>query len=175
MKKHAIGIAALAFGVVALGLAVIPGIVLDRTPSIADEELDAARRPRSQTQADPEGSVKLEFKKFSVTVGRGASDKEGGGDEIDDQFIEPESEAAVSPKPGTHNRLLKTFTIAAVCCSLIGLTLGPISWAREKQPALSGSAMAISCLAIVWQYVVVGILIGVAIAVVLLLVSLFAS
>jgi hypothetical protein len=175
MKQHGIGIFALVCGVVALGLAVIPGIALDRPVSVADDTLEPAPRTAPQNERESEGAVRLEFKKFSVTLGGGKNDKGDGRDEDARQVAEPESEVAAAPKPNSRNRLLKMFTISAVCCSLIGLILGPISWAREKQPALSGSAMGICCLAIVWQYVVMGILIGVAIAVLLIVISTFAT
>lgn len=174
MKKHILGILALVMGVAALGLAVIPGIALDRP-------FPAAPKPRAEPApppppAEPGGGVTFRVKQFSVTLG--GSKKKAQADNQPAQQAPPVVDQPI-PKdraiPNDGDRLLKWFTIAAVSCSLIGLILGPISWAREKQPALSGSAMGICCLALVWHYVVMGIAVGVAVAVIVILLSHFAG
>ncbi len=154
MKKNRLGITALLIGIVALGLAVIPGLAMERpeerpeTPPLIESESD--------------GGVTLTFKEFSVTWG-GKSEE---GEEVAEQAVNQE-------EPIDRNRLLKWFTLSAVCFSLVGLVLGPISWARERQPAISGSAIGVCCLALVWQYVVIGIAVGVGIAVLLIVLSQF--
>jgi hypothetical protein len=70
-----------------------------------------------------------------------------------------------------NDQTRKWFQVAATSLALVGLVLGPIAWVREKQPPLSGSAMAICTVAIFWHYVVLGIAIGVAVVVVLMLLS----
>lgn len=50
-----------------------------------------------------------------------------------------------------------------------------MSWVREARRGLSGPAMGICCLALVWQYVIVGILIGVAVAAVVILLGTFSG
>ncbi len=168
MKKHAFGIAALVVGISALGLAVIPGIALDRPLPFGNEE----REERPPPEPKAEGGVTLKYKKFSVTFGGRKNDDDAN----QENEVEQNSLAAVDQQRLIdRDQWLKWFTISAVSCSLIGLTLGPISWAREKQPALSGTAMGICCLALVWQYIVIGIAIGVAIAVLLIVLSNFAG
>lgn len=166
MKQHAFGLAALLAGIMALGLAVIPGIVLDRPLPFANQE---RQRPLPPEPA-PEGGVTLKIKKLSITF--------GGGKKDDAEVLAKDDEPkAAVPAPADRQRsmdrdhLLKWSTIAAVACSLIGLTLGPISWAKEKQPAVSGAAMGICCLALVWQYIIIGIVAGAAIAVFLIVLS----
>ena len=163
MKQHALGIAALFIGAIALGLVAIPGLVLDRPPP-----------PTTQTEPAAEfesKGVTIKYKKFSITLGK--------GEQSDDRELnaagesEPALDAEHAESLNHRDLMLKWFTVAGVSFALIGLILGPISWAREKQPALAGSAMALCCLAIVWQYVVIGIVLGVTIVVLLILLSHF--
>jgi hypothetical protein len=169
MKKHAFGIAALAVGLIALGFAVIPGIALDRPFPFSDEERD---RPAAPEHAQ-EGGVTFKFKKFSVTFGGGKKDdaKEAAQEDKPQQGA---AAAQARQRAIDRDHLLKWFTITAVSCSLVGLVLGPVAWAKEKQPAISGPAIGICCVALVWQYIVIGIAIGVTIAVLLILISYFA-
>lgn len=169
MKKHAFGIAALVAGIVALGFAVIPGIALDRPLPFADEERDRPAPP----EPEREGGITFKFKKFSVTFGGGKKD-DAKDVAQEDNPQQGAAAAAEQQRPMDRDHLLKWFTITAVSCSLAGLILGPVAWAKEKQPALSGTAIGICCLALVWQYVVIGIATGVAIAVLLILISYFA-
>jgi hypothetical protein len=67
---------------------------------------------------------------------------------------------------------LRNFTLAAVSCALLAAVLGPIAWTREKQPAIAAPALVIATIALTWQYIVFGIAVGVAIVVVLFLISL---
>jgi hypothetical protein len=165
MIKHPFGIAALVVGIMALGLAVIPGIALDRPLPFVHEELPPP-------EPEQEGGVTLKYKKFSVTFGVRTKDEDAN----QDHEVEQNGPAAVDQKRRIdRDQWLKWFTISAVSCSLIGLILGPISWAREKQPALSGTAIGICCLALVWQYIVIGIAVGVAVAVLLIVLSNFAG
>jgi hypothetical protein len=161
MKRHAIGILALLVGITALGLAVIPRIVLDRPLALPAEHHERRAPPK----AEPKEGFTFRFKKWSVTFG-------GGKKDGDANAAAPNAPAARDEELRTErDRLLKWFTISAVSCSLLGLILGPISWVREKQPAISGSAIAISCFAIVWQYIIIGIVVGVAVAVILIVLS----
>ena len=161
MKRHIVGILALLVGITALGLAVIPGIALDRPLALPAEHHERPAPPK----AEPEKGVTFRFKKWSVTFG-------GGKKDADANAAAPNAPQAVDEQlRGERDRLLKWFTISAVSCSLIGLVLGPISWVREKQPAISGSAIAISCFAILWQYIIIGIVVGVAVAVFLIVLS----
>jgi hypothetical protein len=161
MKGHIVGILALLVGTIALGLAVIPGIALDRPVALPAHHQERPVPPK----AEPEKGVTFRFKKWSVTFGGGKKDADANGaapnarDAKDEQLREQ------------RDRLLKWFTISAVSCSLIALILGPIAWVREKQPAISGSAIAISCFAILWQYIIIGIIVGVAVAVFLIVLT----
>ena len=169
MKEHTFGITALLVGIIALGLAVIPGIALDQPVPFANEQPDEPLSPNPE----PSG-VTLKFKKWSVTIG---GDKKETDHDIPNEDGLKQEDSAVADQQRSIDRddLLKWCTISAVSCSLIGLILGPISWVREKQPVLAGSAIGICCLALVWQYIVIGIAVGVAIAVLLFVLSQLAA
>ncbi len=163
MAKHPFGLAALLISIIALGLAVVPMIALDEPVT-----LDPLYRDPPPPPAGNDG-VTLKYKSFSVTF---------GGDKDDESAANPDAEtdrkeSAGAPAPTHRERLLKTFRISAVACALIALVLGPIAWVRETQPALSGTAMGIACLALIWQYILIGIIVGVAIAVLLFVLSHF--
>lgn len=170
MKKHAIGSAALVASLIALGLAIIPGVALERPFPLLDEKPKAPPTD-ADPDPDPDAKVTLKFKNFSVAIGKNDKGDNAGDDTGQDAIAKVESRAAVDPVPDRSDQLLKYFTIAAVSFSLVGLLLGPLAWVREKQPALSGVAMGLSCLALTWQYVVIGVTIGVAIAFLLIILS----
>lgn len=133
---------ALGVGVLALGLAVIPGIAMDQPLPILD---DSEERKESQA-----ARWTFSFNDVSFSI---------GGEKTDDEE-ETEAERA--------RRIRRGFDLSAAGLAICGMVLGPVSWAREKRRALSGSAMGICVLALVWQYVVIGIALGVAVAVLLI-------
>jgi hypothetical protein len=83
--------------------------------------------------------------------------------------------AAIDHQLAHREAMIGRFTFTAICCSLVGLILSPIAWVREKQPFLSGSAMSICCLALFWQYIVLGVVTAVTIVLVILLLSAISS
>jgi hypothetical protein len=62
-------------------------------------------------------------------------------------------------------------TIATWATAILGLVLAPFSWVKEKQPVLSCSAIVLCAVALAWQYVLVGVAVGVAIAILAVIVS----
>lgn len=166
MKKHPFGTAALVIGVLALGLAVIPGIALDQPLPSASEDAEEQPLP----DPGPEGGITLKIKKFSVTFGGDRND-DGNDAAREDEPKQEIAAAAGQQRPNDRDELLRWFTVSAVSCSLIGLILGPIAWAREEQKAISGSAIGICCVALVWEYIVIGVAVGAAIAVLIIVLS----
>jgi hypothetical protein len=145
-------------GIIALGLAVIPSIALERPlpnpfgPDKKAEEL-APEQP-----AQREGGLTLKFKKFSVNIGG----------------KEPRKAPPVQP-PKPPNQLttdpIRWFTMSAAGCALAGIGFATVGQWREKHTILSSSAVCLCALALTWQYVVIGIVVGVVVVVVLLLIS----
>ena len=163
MSKHLLGFSALLAGVTALGLAVIPGIVHDQPlPWVGKTDTPAAaEKPKPALQADARVTLKIKEVEVKLPL-KGKGEKRPPA-----QLPEEPDRAAAPVNP------VKWFTISAVAVALLGLVFGPLAWIHEKQPALSGSAMALCCAALVWQYVLLGIMIGTGIAVVLILFSYF--
>ncbi|MEX0865886.1 MAG: hypothetical protein WD030_00920 [Pirellulales bacterium] len=165
MKDHAFGIAALLVGAVALGLAVMPGIALDRPLPFESEGPEEAKREIPEL----EGGVTFKTDKFSLTFG---SAKEESPQEIEArELAQAAREAAERKRRDERDAALNQFSLAAAGCSLLGLVFGAFSWGRETQPAIAAVAMGMACLALLWQYVVIGVVVGVAIVVLLLLIS----
>ena len=170
------GLSALVAGVIALGLAVLPGILLNQPhepelpPPLADGDAD----PQVEVEAaDDEGFV-LKFKEFTFSLRKGDDDpaEENVVPEDEDQNHEqpiarPEAQPAIEAVDPWPSRL--AFTSASF--ALVGLLLGPVAWARERHPALAGSAMAICSVALLWHYILAAIIVGVVIVVVLLFLS----
>jgi hypothetical protein len=100
MKRKVMGLLALLAAVIALGLAVIPGIAL--APTNVEPE-----------PAEQATGVTFRFKKFSVKLGGGKEDVRGNQADIEAR---------------NHREYLpKSFTISAVICSLIGLILNSLA------------------------------------------------
>ncbi len=142
---------ALGVGIAALGLAVVPGIAMGQPLPLLDQIADREeeRSPRGMT---------VSFGKLSFTV---------GGDEQVNDGVETDAARA--------RRVRRGFDLSAAGVALCGLVLGPVSWVREKRRAVSGSAMGICCLALVWQYLIIGLAIGVAAAVLLMVLGSFST
>lgn len=161
MRQNLLGIFALFTGVLALGLAVLPRILLQPTEaSLPSQELSA---PQDEKSSAP--GLTLKYKQFSVTLSS-RQQKE----ELPESTAEKQAREAREEHQQDLARVgeqLRFFTLAASSFALLGLILGPIAWTKEKQPALSGSAIGICCLALMWQYLLAGIVLGVAIAVLL--------
>jgi hypothetical protein len=146
-KQNLLGICCLLVAVLALGLAVIPGIAFDRPITV----LPPPPPPQAE---ETSGGVTLRYKGLAMNLGGKTK-----------PVPKAEAKKLLSPR----DYWLKGFTLAAVGCSLVGMVLGTFSWAYEKQPAISGPAMLIASIALTWQYIAIGIAAGVAIAVILLI------
>jgi hypothetical protein len=159
VKQHAIGITALIVSVIALGLAAIPMIVWDQSPLTPQE------REVEPPRAEPKSKFTIRIKKFSISFGGQPAEPDK------DDAVRDDAADALQVRPAVVDHTAKWCKVSSISFALIGLVLGPIAWVREKQPPLSGTAMTICTIAIFWQYVVLGIAIGVAVVVVLLLIS----
>ena len=143
-------------GVIALGLAAIPGMALDHPLALAARDRKDPPAP-AQTEPGATFEITITFRSDKTAPDSAGERAMGDPPAVDRQTTDD------------RGRLLKYFTIAAISCALVGLVLGPVAWVREKQPALSGSAMAICCVALLWEYIIIGIAVGVAVVIVVLL------
>jgi hypothetical protein len=82
----------------------------------------------------------------------------------------PEPPKAVEPPPKKTPWPLY-ISIAATSLGLAGSLSGTVGWIRREDLRLTVSAMAIGALAVAWIYIVLGIVIGAAIAILLMLLS----
>ncbi len=137
MLKSALGLAALVLGVAALGLAIIPAIVFE-TPPPWNRSEPKPPQPRI------EGQKSVEWRGIKVAWG-GKAVKEA-----------PPEQPAMNAA--------KWFAIATAAISLVGLALGPLAWWRERRYALAAPGMSFCCLALTWQYLILGIVVGAAAA-----------
>lgn len=141
-------------GVAALGLATIPAVALERPLPNPFVDLEK-NEPNVEPAAEREGGVTLKFKDLSVNLGGKAPKKE------------PPDEAS----PELTKDPIRWFTMAAIGCALIGLVVASIGHLRERHTVLTVSSMGCCAAAITWQYLVIGIAVGVAAAVFLFIFS----
>lgn len=176
MKSSLLGILALLIGVVALGFAALPRIAIEsprHLTSTAELPRPIGSAPTLPNEPEAHGSLTLEMGKFSVTIGD--QKPETSAAEQQRQQALAYQNAAIDRQLARREATIRQFTFAAICCSLLGLVLGPIAWVREKQPFLSGTAMSICCLALFWEYIVIGVATAVGIVLVIMLLSALAS
>lgn len=155
----------LLLGVIALGLASIPAIALDRPAPhpFAEQEQEEKEEPVAEPPAEREGGVTLRYKNFSFNLGGKAPEPES------EPLPEPEPEAA--PPPTITSDPIRWFTIAAIACALVGLVISAVGQLRERHTVITVGSMGCCAAAITWQYVAVGISIGVAAAVFLVVLA----
>ena len=90
-----------------------------------------------------EGGFSIDIKGFSFSWGKSKQEESN---------IESTSElSTVDP-----------FFIATAGSAVLAILLASFSWVRENEPRLSITAMVLSVLALTWQYVILGVILGVA-------------
>ena len=144
-RPCALSFIAIMVAFIALGLAIFPSQILE----IED---NSARRDVLSEKKD--NGVTLKIKNISLSFG---SKKNA---ESEPERAEPVSDDA---------RILKICTLAAAATGVLGLMLAIFANHTEKQGSLNMSAAGICILAISWQYVLVGISLGIAVAIIFLL------
>ena len=133
MAKWALGATTLGIGVVALGLAIIPTILFDVPPPWN------APRPKA-AESKVEGETSVAWRGVKVSWGGKA--------------------VKVEPADGIHLSPAKGFALATAIVAILGMAVGPLASWRERQYALAVPGMSFCCIALTWQYVILGIVAG---------------
>jgi hypothetical protein len=145
-------------GLIALALAMVPAIAFERPlPNPFDDTKDAKRR--LDPPAEREGGVTLRFKGMSINIGGKVPKKQ--------ESVERPAEITKDP--------IRWFTIAAIGSALIGLVGAAIGHLRERHTVLTATSMCCCAVAITWQYVAIGIVVGVAAAVFLIVLAILGN
>jgi hypothetical protein len=132
-------------GGIALGLAAIPPIVFERPLGLA-----AIDKPADPPPAERQGGVNFKVGKFEVNVGG-----------------KVQAPPPVIPTPNP----VKWFLVSAIALAIPTIVVGAVAWHSERHRAIASTGMALGVMAIAWQYIIFGIAIGVALAIILILLS----
>lgn len=145
-KRALISIVGIALGVLALGLAIVPSMALGRPmPNpFADKKEEAA--------VSRDEGVTLQYKKLSIKLGGKTAE-------------------ASEKSPEITRDPIQWFNMGAAVMALVGIAVTVIGHWKEGQTFMTVSAMSCCVMAITWQYVAVGIAIGVGVAIFLLILS----
>ncbi len=147
-------LATLLMGVLALAGAVMLHLNVDEPQP---QRTAAAESDPPAEQAD--GGVRLRWKKINLRISSKV-------------VVEPPPKVAPPPEDRPDvGKPLRQIRMAIASVALLGLTLGPVAFWRESIYPLSGSGMVFCFLALTWQYILAGLVVGVAIAVLLLILS----
>lgn len=165
---------ALIIAVVAVGLACIPALALERPLPNPFAAAPANEKPRLDPppEKEPAGALVVKYKKWSFTLG---SKKPTDSVSPEAVATAPPAAAAVHEELNLTRDPARWFTIAAVSLGLIGIVVASIGQLREKHTALTACSMSVCAAAIAWQYLAVGIAVGAAAAVFLIILMIFAS
>jgi hypothetical protein len=159
MARHLPARLTLLLGVLALGLVVLPTIIFDQPLpwSLAAREKD---QPVERPEPPTAHRFNIKINKFEFAFGKSTS-----------QPTTAAAEVAAPPRPRPPNPV-KPYQISAVILALAGLITGPLAWtsARRSRP-LVVSGVTCCCAAILWHYVVAGLIVGVAVAILLFILS----
>ncbi len=151
----------LVVAVVAVGLASIPAIALDRPLPNPFAEQKEKEEPPVEPPAEREGGITLKYKNLSVHFGGKVPEKEPP--------LEPEL------KPEVTNDPIRWFTVSAIGCALVGLVISGVGQLREKHTAITVGSMGCCAAAITWQYFAIGIAVGAAAAAFLIILAIIGS
>lgn len=166
-------IVALVVAVLALGLACIPALALERP--LPNPFAPAPKEtPRAEPAPEEErtGGLVLKYKKWSITLG-GKKPADNAPAEV--AVPAPAAVAPVDEELKLTRDPARWFTMAAVSIGLIGIVVASVGQLREQHTVLTACSMSVCAAAITWQYVAIGIAVGAAAAVLLIILLLFAS
>jgi hypothetical protein len=159
MARHLPARLTLLLGVLALGLVVLPAIIFDQPlpwSLPAREKNQPVERPEPPTAH----RFNIKINKFEFAFGKSTSQPATAAAEV------------TAPPPLPPPNPVKPYQISAVIFALAGLITGPVAWtsARRSRP-LVVSGVTCCCAAILWHYVVAGLIVGVAVAILLFILS----
>ena len=157
-RGFSLSITGLVISVVAIGLASIPAIAFDRP--LMNPFLEFGKKADAEP-VEREGGVTFKFKDLSVNFGGKHPDKEA--------VLE------AAPLPALTRDPIRWFSISAIASALVGLVVSIIAHVREKHTAFTVGSMGCCAAAITWQYVAIGIAVGVGAAIFIVVLSMFGS
>ena len=143
MKRHYIGMLAIALGIISLGLSVY----------LFDQKQELEEQKTSDVKIDTDFTFKFGEKEFSI----GSKSR----DEESQDFTEIEK----------REKEVRSLNISMISIASIAFILVPVSWIKEKNKTVSVVAAIFPVIAIAWQFIVIGIAAGVAIAILLVFLS----
>lgn len=73
----------------------------------------------------------------------------------------PDELSVVDELEGEVDGRVKPFRVASMAVAILGLAIGPIGWLREKPPLLPISGMCLCGVALLWYWIVLGVMIAV--------------
>lgn len=144
------GITTLVIGGMALFLAIIPGMLLGR---------ETVEVPPTKAGALAEFSIG----KVKIGLGTKADDDTHAREFAERRLADAEH----------RESQLRLFLASSMGLAVIGLVFGPIAWTKERHRVVSGAGMALCTVALLWQYIVAGVVIGVALAILLFILAHF--
>ncbi|MEZ5939872.1 MAG: hypothetical protein R3C18_00685 [Planctomycetaceae bacterium] len=157
---YGVSVLGLILGVVSLGLALIPPIAFGQPlPGLLGDRSD---EPNSAPHVNGGGPIKVDI---SFSFGNAKKEEE------------EEKVAPVAPK--TDLEFTKNpadwLTMAAIVSALIGIVVATVGQIREHRPRVMAGTLTCCVAALTWQYFVMGIVVGVAILVLLLILALLSG
>jgi hypothetical protein len=54
-----------------------------------------------------------------------------------------------------------------IVAAVLGMAFAPFAWMRERHRPIAGTAAAMCCVALTWQYIIVGVAVGAGLAILL--------
>jgi hypothetical protein len=138
-------------GLLALALVLIPSIALERPLPNPFETPEEAQR-RIAGPPVKKGGIGIKIKDFEIRF---------GGKEVKDPVVPRKPELTKDP--------VRWFLIGGGVCALIGLAVSTVAHVREQHAVITTVAICCSIVAITWQFVVLGIMLGIAAVIVILI------
>lgn len=161
-------LAAVIIGVLAVALGMIPPMAIGEQPPMALFQ-EPKELPPPQVEKDKEaGVIELGINNFVLKF-RKPGDKE--------EEAEPppppveDGKPWFMPGPVWGKRIVYGTTILSYCLALATVVVGSLGYVKERHPVLIYVALGAAALAIAWQYILLGVLLGVMVVVVLHLIK----
>jgi len=146
----------LLIGVVALGLVIIPAIVYDQPAPWQKREV-APPPPTAQRS----GELRVKFKGIELSWGRKSATQPNIANEA--------APAVPPPPPQPPKDPVKIYKVSAVILALAGLIVGTMAWRNSAGRQFVVSGVVLCCAAILWHYIVAGVVAAVGVALLLVI------
>ncbi|MEX0791747.1 MAG: hypothetical protein WD045_01325 [Pirellulaceae bacterium] len=154
-------LAAVVIGVLAVALGMIPPMAIGESPPMSPFE---QREPPPKVEEEEPAMIELGLNNFVVKFRKPGEQQKKA--EPPPHPVE-DGKPWFMPGPAWGKRIVYGTTILSYCLALATVVVGSYGYVKERHPVLIYVALGAAALAIAWQYILLGVALGVMVVVIL--------